>query len=338
MIATGGQAVIPVLPGCRRAERLFQEVLPLLAPLAPGRIFRTFPLADAFEGGADRPPEAAIEAVKTSGVAILGHLPSGIAGIPDNPNLLVRRALGVFALTTRARSRRIVPSRYEDVNLIVVREATEDVYAQIEHEVVPGVVESIKVTTEEASRRVFEFAYSLAEREGIGRVTIVHKANIMKRTDGMFLRCGQEVADLHPKLEVEALIADNMAMQLVSAPERYRMLVCGNLFGDLLSDLATGIIGGPLASRVTGHGERVNVHHTILDGHLGVGETSKDPPLHFVVPAISLLRDLGFDENADRLGEAVVSMLDAKDHLTPDLGGTATAREMVDALIARLPG
>ena len=223
------------------------------------------------------------------------------------------------------------------MNLIVVREATEDVYAQIEHEVVPGVVESIKVTTEEASRRIFELAYDLAEEEGVERVTIVHKANIMKRTDGMFLRCGQEVAGRYPQLQVESLIADNMAMQLVSAPERYEMLVCGNLFGDLLSDLATGIIGGPLASRVTGHGDGVTVHHTILDGHVGAGEPSQDPPLHFVVPAISLLRDLGFSENADRLGEAVVSALEAKDKLTPDLGGEATTRAMVDGLIARLP-
>ncbi len=154
----------------------------------------------------------------------------------------------------------------------------------------------------------------------------------MKRSDGLFLRIGREVAARYPGIECTALIADNTAMQLVRAPERFQVLLAGNLFGDLLSELATGIVGGPLATRVLGHGEGMQIFHCTLDAYFEEGHSLQDPPLHFVAPAYELLRATGAEAEAERLRAAVVSVLQRPEICTPDAGGHGTTRSMVSAL------
>ncbi|MCA9543083.1 MAG: NAD-dependent isocitrate dehydrogenase, partial [Myxococcales bacterium] len=215
-------------------------------------------------------------------------------------------------------------------------ENTEDVYAGLEHEVHPGVVESIKVVTRAASERIFRFAYRYARSNGRRRVAIIHKANIMKQTDGLFLRVGQEVARDYPDVETRQLIVDNTAMQVVQRPHQFDVLVCGNLYGDIISDLAAGLVGGISAVWGVDHGDDCAVFDMI---HGRVPELmGKDVanPLPMLIPTIRLLIHLGQHRPADRLEKAIHSVLAEGKVLTRDLGGKAKTSEMVAAIRDRL--
>jgi isocitrate dehydrogenase (NAD+) len=290
----------------------------------------------AFEATGDPLPPASLAAIRETRVALKGRLETPIGEGYVSPNVQLRKALGLFACVRPIRSQPGLPSRYEGVDFTVVRECTEDVYAGIEHQVVPGVVQSIKVTTRTACERIVRHAFKVARREGRSKVTLVHKANIMKKADGLFLEIGRAIALEFSDIAFDAVIADNACMQLVRRPGQYGVLVAQNLFGDLISDLGAGLVGGISNVWGTLENESDVVVFEVIHGaarHLeGQGIAN---PLPFIRAAVALLRHLGEHGAAARVEHGIVQALAAG--VRPrDLGGDASTEGFVDAVIARL--
>jgi len=281
-------------------------------------------------------PASTLESIRKNGLALKGKLDTPVGAGYESPNVRLRKELGLFAIVRPIKSRVGLPSRYEGVDVTIVREATEDVYSGIEHQVVPGVVQSIKITTRAACERIVHKAFEVARREGKAKVTLVHKANIMKKADGLFLETGKAVAANHPDIAFDAVIADNACMQLVKRPNQYGVLVAQNLFGDLLSDLGAGLVGGisNVSGTLEGAGDVVvfEAIHGIADHLAGKGVAN---PLTFIRAAVELLRHIGEATAADRIEGAIAkALLDGVK--TGDLGGTTNTEGFIDGVIARL--
>lgn len=291
-------------------------------------------LASIQQGG-DPLPQAMLQSVRSTGLALKTALlsPPG----PVNFNVLLRRELGLFASVRPLKNVRGLPARFQNVDMLVIRELTEDLYAAIEHEIVPGVVQSIKVVTETASRRFFRFAFEWARAAGRKKVHCVHKANILKLADGLFLEAFRAVAHEFPELETKEIIVDNCCMQMVSRPQQFDVLVMGNLYGDLVSDLAAGVSGGVTATAGINVGNQVRVYESFHGGSRETVGEDRANPLPLLFPAIDLLQRIGQSEAAGRILASVESVLTERRNLTPDLGGIATTGQMTDALIAALP-
>jgi isocitrate dehydrogenase (NAD+) len=248
----------------------------------------------------------------------------------------MRQKLQLYANYRPARSMPGVPSRYEDVDLIVVRENTEGLYSGLEHEVVPGVVESLRVVTEPASERIAQFAFEIARDQGRKRVTCVHKANILKLSDGLFLRTCRRVAERFPDIPFDDSIIDAAAMKLVLNPKAFDVMVMENLFGDIVSDLTAGLVGGlglaPSAN--IGHGVAVfeAVHGTAPD----IAGKGLANPTALILSAVLMLRYLGETDAADRVERATRKVFTDGKVRTGDLGGKASTEQFVDAVIAQM--
>src|SRR5271170_1060041 len=188
--------------------------------------------------------EAAIEAVRRNHVALKGPMATAIAGGAPSVNVALRRTLNLYANVRPVKNLPGVKSRFENVDIVLIRENTEDLYSGLEHEVVPGVVESLKIITEKASTQIAHFAFKYAKREGRKKIHAIHKANIMKLSDGLFLRSVRAVAEKYPDIEYKELIVDNACMQIVIDPQQFDILLLPNLYGDVMSDLAAGLVGG----------------------------------------------------------------------------------------------
>lgn len=274
-----------------------------------------------------------IESVSKTGALLKGPLGTPIGGGHASFNMELRKTLGLYANLRPFKTMPGVKSRYDGVDLIVVRENTEGEYSGVEHEVSPGVIESQKVTTRKACARIAEFAFKMATLEGRRKVTAVHKANIQKKSDGLFLECCREVAARHPKIGYEEMIVDNCCMQLVLNPERFDVLVLPNLYGDIVSDLCAGLIGGlgiaPSANIGTDKAMFEAVHGTAPD-LAGKGIAN---PTALILSGVLLLRHLGLHQYADRIENAVRQVIAEGDNLTSDLGGTATTGWFTHALV-----
>lgn len=288
----------------------------------------------AYEATGSAVPDGAVAKIREAGLALKCHLSTPVGDGYESPNVVLRKKLDLYANVRPIQSQRGIPSRYEGVDFTIVREATEDVYSGIEHCVAPGIVQSIKVTTREACERVVRHAFRVAEREGYTKVTLAHKANIMKLADGLFLSVGQEIAASYPDIAFNSVIADNACMQLVQKPEQYGVVVMQNLFGDLLSDLSAGVVGGPSAvwGQLEGEGDLVvfeAIHGASQEG------SSELNPLPLVRAALALLRHIGQEAQAKRIDDAIVETL-AAGVAPADLGGNASASAFIDGVIARL--
>src|SRR6516162_4932080 len=200
--------------------------------------------ADESADQSQRVNQAAIDSVRRNRVALKGPMATAIAGGAPSVNVALRKSLDLYANLRPVKNIPGVKSHFEDVDLIIVRENTEDLYSGLEHEVVPGVVESLKIITEKASTRIAKFAFDYARREGRKKIHAIHKANIMKLSDGLFLKSIRAVAEKYPQIEYKELIVDNACMQMVLKPEQYDVLLLPNLYGDVMSDLAAGLVGG----------------------------------------------------------------------------------------------
>ncbi|HEY9232779.1 MAG TPA: isocitrate/isopropylmalate family dehydrogenase, partial [Blastocatellia bacterium] len=200
--------------------------------------------AEALSRFGDPLPQDLIESIRRNKLALKGPVITPVGTGFVSANVRLRKALDLYANLRPIKSLKGVKSRYEDVDLIVVRENTEDLYSGLEHEVVPGVVESLKIITDRASRRIAHFAFEYARREGRKKITAIHKANIMKMSDGLFLNCFREVAREYPEIEANDLIVDNACMQMVMDPNQFDVLLMENLYGDIMSDLGAGLVGG----------------------------------------------------------------------------------------------
>jgi isocitrate dehydrogenase (NAD+) len=264
--------------------------------------------------------------------------PKGAHGLkaPANFNIAFRRGLGLFASVRPVHNLAGLASRFTGVNYLLVREITEDLYTASEHELVPGVVQSFKVVTEAACLRFFRFAFELARKQGRKSVHCIHKANILKLADGLYLDCFRRIAKEFPEIAAKEMIVDNTCMQLVSKPQQFEMMAAGNLYGDLLSDLGAGLVGGVSATSAINYGDGVKVYEAVYGASHDAVPPDTANPLPLVMPAIEMLSDLGETAAADRIKNAVESVLTEGKVRTADLGGTASTTQLVDAIAARV--
>jgi isocitrate dehydrogenase (NAD+) len=281
-------------------------------------------------------PRAMLDSVRQTGLALKTKLLPAPGEARANYNILLRRELGLYASVRPLKNLPGLPSRFQNVDMLVVRELTEDLYASIEHEVVPGVVQSIKVVTETASKRFFRFAFDWARANGRRQIHCVHKANILKLADGLFLEAFRSIAKEYPDLEPKEIIVDNCCMQMVSRPQQFDVLAMGNLYGDIVSDLGAGVVGGVTATHAINIGERVKVFEAVHGGtREAIGEDRANP-LPLLLPVLDLLEACGQKKAAERIFTALTRVLTEGAVRTPDLGGDATTSEMTRALIEAL--
>jgi isocitrate dehydrogenase (NAD+) len=290
----------------------------------------------SLERGGPALPEAMLHAVQATGLALKTKLLSPPGPPAGNFNVRFRRELGLFASVRPLKNLRGLKARFEGVDLLVMREVTEDLYAAGEHEIVPGVVQSIKVVTEAACRRFFRFALEYARAGGRKTVHCVHKANILKQADGLFLEAFRAAMRDFPDLQPREIIVDNCCMQMVLRPQQFDVLVMGNLYGDLVSDLAAGVVGGVSATAGINVGDDIRVYEAFHGGTREAIGVNRGNPLPLLLPAIDLLDAVGQKEPARRILTAVETVLTEGRVRTADLGGTATTSEMADAIIAAL--
>ena len=281
-------------------------------------------------------PESVLHAVRKAGVALKGPIGTPVGGGFKSANVTLRQSLDLFASVRPVKSVPGAPSRYEGIDLILVRENTEDLYAGLEHRVAPGIVESLKVVTEAASLRIAEYAFALAEREGRREVAVVHKANIMKLSDGLFLECARRVAKRHPSVAFREIIVDNCAMQLVRDPSQFDVLLLGNLYGDILSDLAAGLVGGLGVVPGANVGESCALFEAVHGSAPDIAGKGVANPTAVILSCVMMLRHLGETAAAQRVESAVRGVLSERANLTRDLGGTAGTEAFTRAVVARL--
>ena len=299
----------------------------------------------ALEQARDALPKDTFDAVQSCGMALKTKLlqPKGAGTptahgptVPTNYNVAFRRGLGLFASVRPVHNLAGIPSRFTGVNFLLVREITEDLYTASEHEIVPGVVQSFKIVTEVACLRFFRFAFELAQRQGRKSVHCIHKANILKMADGLFLDCFRRIAAEFPDIAPKEMIVDNTCMQLVSKPQQFEVLAAGNLYGDLLSDLGAGLVGGVSCTAAINHGNGVTVYEAVYGAAHEFVPPDTANPLPLILPAIELLKDLGELSAAARIQKALESVLVEGNVRTRDIGGTATTSQFTDAIISRL--
>ena len=285
--------------------------------------------------GATLPAEL-LESIARNKVALKGPLMTPVGGGFTSVNVGLRKALGLFANLRPVWNIPSVPSRYQGVDLVIVRENTEDLYSGLEHEVVPGVVESLKIITLEASTRIAEFAFQYARRHGRTRVTAVHKANIMKMSDGLFLRCVQDVAAGYPEITQDDRIVDAACMHLVMKPEQFDVLLLPNLYGDIISDLCAGLVGGLGVVPAANLGTEVGVFEAVHGSAPDIAGRNIANPMALLLSALLMLRHIGETPMADRIMKTLGLVLTDDKVRTRDLGGTASTTEFAAAICRRL--
>ena len=278
-------------------------------------------------------PNYVIDSIKKNKVALKGPITTPIGTGFRSVNVALRQTLELYANIRPVKSYKGVPSRYSDIDLVIVRENTEDLYAGIEHKIGEDAAESIKIITRKASERIARFAFELTKREKRKKVTVVHKANIMKYTDGLFLECVRKVSQEYPEIVFEEMIVDAMSMKLVQVPNNYDVLVMPNLYGDILSDLAAGLVGGLGVVPGANIGDKEAVFepvHGSAPKHKGKFIAN---PTATILAGVMMLKYLGENKAADRVGKAVVKVLEEGKYLTRDLGGNTGTIEYAEAVI-----
>jgi isocitrate dehydrogenase (NAD+) len=288
-------------------------------------------------------PNQVLDSIRANKVALKGPITTPIGTGFRSVNVAIRKALDLYANMRPARSMKGIPVCYENVDLVVVRENTEDLYAGVEHEVIPDqAAESIRIITRRGTERIVRFAFEYARANGRHLVTAVHKANILKATDGLYLKVAREVAEEYPDVEFNDRIVDNMAMQLVQRPHEYDVLVCPNLFGDILSDMCSGLVGGLGVAPGANIGADLAVFEPVHGSAPKYARQNKVNPTATILSGVLMLRHLGEKEAADRVETAVRTVIAAGESVTYDLKPTRDdptavgTQEMADAIIAAM--
>ena len=285
-------------------------------------------------------PQYLLDSMNETRVGLKGPVTTPVAGGFQSVNVALRKALDLFANVRPVRTLPGIKTRFSDVqiDMVIFRENTEDLYSGLEHEIVKDVVTSLKVITRTASERIARYAFDYAKRNGRRQVTAIHKANIMKLADGLFLRCCREVAKQFPEIQYKELIVDNASMQLVMRPETFDILLLPNLYGDIVSDLAAGLVGGlgivPGANMGEAHAVFEAVHGSAPD----IAGQGKANPTALMLSSVMLLIHLGETEAAKKLQNAVEATYREGKHLTGDVGGSASTEEFTDAVVRQIKG
>jgi len=286
----------------------------------------------AFERTGNTLPPDLIESIRRNTVALKGPVTTPIGAGFTSVNVGLRKALDLYANLRPVWNLPGVPARFEGVDLVVVRENTEDLYAGLEHEVVPGVVESLKIITERASTRIARFAFAYAVRHGRHTVTAIHKANIMKLGDGLFLESVRAVAREHPHVKYDEKIVDAACMHLVLHPEQFDVLVMPNLYGDIVSDLCAGLVGGLGVVGAANLGTDIALFEAVHGTAPDIAGKHIANPTALLLSAVLMLRHLDEDAAADRIMTALSGVLVAGKTRTRDLGGVASTVQFADAV------
>ena len=287
--------------------------------------------------GAEVLNTAAIESVRRNRVALKGPMATAIAGGARSVNVALRKSLELYANLRPVKNLPGVKSRFDGVDVVIVRENTEDLYSGLEHEVVPGVVESLKIITEKASTRIAKFAFEYARRMGRKKIHAIHKANIMKLSDGLFLHSVRAVAETYKDIEYQELIVDNACMQIVMNPGQFDVLLLPNLYGDVMSDLAAGLVGGLGVVPSGNIGAESAIFEAVHGTAPDIAGKGLANPTALLMSSILMLNHLGEQSAAERIEIALIQVYKEGKHVTKDVGGKAGTQEFTDAVIAALP-
>jgi isocitrate dehydrogenase (NAD+) len=286
----------------------------------------------AFERTGTALPVELLESIRRNRVALKGPIGTPIGEGFTSVNVGLRKALALYANLRPVWNLPGVPARYEGVDLVIVRENTEDLYAGLEHEIVPGVVESLKIISEVASTRIARFAFAYARRHGRKRVTAIHKANIMKLGDGLFLSCVRAVAPQFPEIVYDERIVDAACMHLVMNPGQFDVLVMPNLYGDIVSDLCAGLVGGLGVVGSANLGVEAAVFEAVHGSAPDIAGRNIANPTALLLSAVLMLRHIEEHAAADRIMTALERVLVSGAVRTRDLGGSATTTQFADAI------
>ena len=281
-------------------------------------------------------PKELLESLQRNKVGLKGPITTPVGKGFTSVNVGLRKALDLYANLRPIRALPNIPCRNPDLNLVVVRENTESLYSGLEHEIIPGVVESLKIITEKASTRIALFAFEFARREKRKKITCTHKANIMKMSDGLFLQCFRNVSKNYPDIESADMIIDNASMQLVMRPEQFDVLLCENLYGDIVSDLCAGLIGGLGLVPGANIGEKGAVFEAVHGSAPDIAGKGIANPTALLQSAILMLRHIDERAAADKIETAMMTVFEEGKVRTRDIGGTATTGEFADAIIGKL--
>jgi isocitrate dehydrogenase (NAD+) len=281
-------------------------------------------------------PERTLAAIEGHGVALKGPITTPIGHGHTSVNVALRKRLNLFAAVRPVRNLPGIKTRFEDVELVIIRENTEGLYSGIENEIVPEVIQSLKIATGEACRRVSRFAFDYAVSRNRRRVTVFHKANIMKKSDGLFLKCARQIHEHYrDKVEYDELIIDNGCMQLVRDPSRFDVLLLENLYGDIVSDLAAGLVGGLGVVPGANFGKRCAVFEPVHGSAPDLARKRLANPLACIMTGVMLLNHIGEASAGDQIRTAYDSVLRDGNpaNLTRDIGGTGTTASFTEAVI-----
>jgi isocitrate dehydrogenase (NAD+) len=292
---------------------------------------------DAVAAGLGTLPDATLDSIRKNRVALKGPITTPVGKGFRSVNVGLRKALDTYVSLRPVRSWKGLKTRHDDVDLVVFRENTEGLYAGREHEVVPGVVEALKIITADASRRIARYAFEYARWTGRRRITVVHKASVMKLSDGLFLDCCREVAGDYPFIEVDEQPIDKVAMQVVLDPHRYDVLLMENLYGDIMSDLCSGLTGGLGVAPGANIGDTSAVFEAVHGSAPDIAGQNKANPIALTVSAAMMLRHIGERSAARRIERAIDRVLIEGRVRTGDMGGRASTTEITDAIIAAMP-
>ena len=292
--------------------------------------------ADVAEKEGTPLPDRVIESIKKNKVALKAPVTTPIGKGFRSVNVQLRKALDLYSNLRPCKNLDGIKTRFDNVDLVIVRENTEDLYAGIERQIDENTAESIKIITRDASIRICEFAFDYAVKNNRKTVSAVSKANICKLTDGLFLRCAQEVAQHYPQIEYKEILVDNLCMQLVQAPEKFDVLVLPNLYGDIVSDLAAGLIGGLGVAQGANIGKDYAVFEPVHGSAPDIKGQNKANPTALLLSAIEMLKYIGENEAANKVDKALRTVLAQGKVLTADLAGTATTTEFRDEIIRNL--
>jgi isocitrate dehydrogenase (NAD+) len=285
-------------------------------------------------------PAYLLDSLNETRVGLKGPVTTPIAGGFQSVNVALRKTLDLFANVRPVKSLPGVVTRFQDVkiDMVIFRENTEDLYSGLEHEIVKDVVTSLKVITRTASERIAHYAFDYARKNKRGHIAAIHKANIMKLADGLFLRCCRETARQYPEVEYRELIVDNASMQLVMRPEIFDILLLPNLYGDIISDLAAGLVGGLGIVPGANMGETHAVFEAVHGSAPDIAGQGKANPTALMLSAVMMLTHLGEKEAAHKLQNAVEATYLEGKHLTGDVGGSASTGEFTDAIVRTIRG
>jgi isocitrate dehydrogenase (NAD+) len=281
-------------------------------------------------------PDELIESIQRNKVALKGPITTPVGKGFTSVNVGLRKTLDLYANLRPVRALPNVPCRNPNLDLVVVRENTESLYSGLEHEVVAGVVESLKIITEKASTRIARFAFLYARDEKRKQITAIHKANIMKMSDGLFLKCFEEVGKLYPEIEKRNMIVDNASMQLVMRPEQFDILLCENLYGDIISDLCAGLIGGLGLVPGANIGEKGAVFEAVHGSAPDIAGKGIANPTALLQSAILMLNHIEERKAAEKIEQAMLAVFAEGKIRTRDIGGSASTNEFADEIISKM--